>query len=58
VKNEVTTHLNALKGYVDMKFDVLKGMLSGKKKKEEESTAQLRGLEATMQKSMLDMEKT
>jgi len=56
VKNEVATHLNALKGYVDMKFDVLKGMLSGKKKKEEESSTQLRGLEATMRKSMLDME--
>jgi len=28
VKNELQTHLNALKGYVDMKFDVLKGMLS------------------------------
>lgn len=29
MKNELQTHLNALKGYVDMKFDVLKGMLSG-----------------------------
>jgi len=27
VKNELQTHLNALKGYVDMKFDVLKGMV-------------------------------
>ena len=26
VKSELQVHLNALKGYVDMKFDVLKGM--------------------------------
>jgi hypothetical protein len=29
VKSELQVHLNALKGYVDMKFDVLKGMLGG-----------------------------
>jgi hypothetical protein len=28
MKNELQVHLNALKGYVDMKFDVLKGMMS------------------------------
>lgn len=27
MKNELQVHLNALKGYVDMKFDVLKGMI-------------------------------
>lgn len=27
MKSELQVHLNALKGYVDMKFDVLKGML-------------------------------
>lgn len=28
MKAELQTHLNALKGYVDMKFDVLKGMMA------------------------------
>lgn len=55
MKNEVQVHLNALKGYVDMKFDVLKGMLSGKKPKEETQT-KLESLQSTMQKSMTDME--
>jgi len=31
VKSELQVHLNALKGYVDMKFDVLKGMLGDSK---------------------------
>merc|ERR1712139_259322 len=56
VKNELQTHLNALKGYVDMKFDVLKSMMSGKKGKEETST-KLERYRAMMQKSMADMAK-
>jgi len=39
-----------------MKFDTLKGMLSGKKQKEE-TTSQLAQLQETMQSAMTNMEK-
>merc|ERR1711871_221280 len=53
VKSELQVHLNALKGYVDMKFDVLKGMLGGGKKPAEEDLYQL---STTMRNSMERME--
>jgi len=53
VKNELQTHLNALKGYVDMKFDVLKGMMAGDEKAGGE---ELNSLSRTMQESMVAME--
>jgi hypothetical protein len=56
VKNEVQVHLKALKSYTDMKFDTLKGMLSGKKQKEE-TTSKLEELQSTMQSAMTNMEK-
>jgi len=58
VKNEVQAHLSALKRYVDMKFSVLKSMMSGKgAKKGERSEAQLEQLRKTMRDSMAQMEK-
>lgn len=53
MKSELQVHLNALKGYVDMKFDVLKGMLGDEKKPGEEDLEKLR---STMRESMLRME--
>merc|ERR1719460_1887873 len=56
VKSELQVHLNALKGYVDMKFDVLKGMLGkpgGDKPAGEEDVERLR---VTMRDSMARME--
>jgi len=54
VKSEVTVHLNALKGYVDMKFDVLKGILGGKPAAEEDLSS-LDSLQTTMAMSMASM---
>lgn len=42
MKNELKVHLNALKSYVDMKFDVLKGTMSGKGKGGKKTEAQMR----------------
>lgn len=55
VKNEVQAHLSALKRYVDMKFSVLKSMMSGKGAKKSE--AQLEQLRKTMRDSMTQMDK-
>jgi len=55
VANELKVHLNALKGYVDMKFNVLKSMMAGKKGGKEESTKQLEQLRSELQSSMMSM---
>lgn len=49
-------HLNALKGYVDMKFDVLKGMLGSDEAAEGGGEEDLDSLQDVMRKSMSRME--
>jgi len=56
VKSELQVHLNALKGYVDMKFDVLKGMLSGAEGGKGEGDETVQSYESKMQMSMDRME--
>jgi hypothetical protein len=53
VKAELQTHLNALKGYVDMKFDVLKGMMANDAPADEGGGEEF---EKTMRESMLRMQ--
>lgn len=53
MKAELQTHLNALKGYVDMKFDVLKGMMANQGSGDEGGGEEF---EKTMQASMVRME--
>lgn len=57
MKNELKVHLNALKSYVDMKFDVLKGTMSGKGKGGKKTEAQMQSLTSTLMKSMANMDK-
>merc|ERR1711966_380049 len=55
-KSELQVHLNALKSYVDMKFDVLKGMVdksmarAGSAEEDEDMTTKMSDLQSQLSK--------